>query len=850
MGRFTDGLHPNLGCRERRLEKCVQTLLLAALLAQPCLGNLHHLTPTHTRAKLSHGACQPPNGLFSKLGKIITPGGQNIKSSARECAAACEANYNCNAWTWCDDNNSCTDELLTQIPYRGCQLKWDPHEPWGVPADELTKNFQPSVFTSGYIKRKKAGQHTFIRLHSAPVTQLLIVTSVPEKGCPLPQGDRATLLGIMNKQDYARWHSYQFYLSTGTVDPSIRPPGALDIWTWNKVALLQKVLKETPPESAPWILYMQPDTIIDDIAFTFPFEMYQGKDWVSVGDANSAKQGWASGLDAGVFLIRNSPFIRQLLDTLASQARTMPLPATEEEAYRPDPLAQAIANIIKADPDTYLHVFNFRSEICISCDWRRMELSPKNDALQNNPIKSWGTENKRWNLFISRFFECPFCFEDNLKRQDEVEECHTSYLEHYEFAFCRFHRMELAVHREEELGGPLGHLTELGVPPNLLNFSGVHTERTSNTVLKAATKLQAATGNECYQHCLADSRCEFWVWCNHKAGCDDNGEFNGHYPYHGCQLMQLPQDVMPQNWNRGPVFSSFESGYITGKHQSRSGAEAVDAKERIVIVTGVPTAPCTNPYGDYLLSLSMQNKQDYARLHSYEVHLMAEAVTSHIRAGPWQKVGFIQKALEEIPRERAEWIMWLDMDLLIDKMDFVMPLDTYEGKDLVMHGQAEYILQGEARKGMNSGVLLLRNTDWNRDLWAQMASYGTTPMDIAKEEHLRANLPSYEVGLYEQNVLTFLFYTKPELLDMVIFDISSYGLNCWWKDVDKPWVDKPAFIVHFAGCSMCSGFHPERLGDCDVEYIRIFAESFGHVIKTAQKLQLAPSDPHSDWSSR
>lgn len=46
-------------------------------------------------------------------------------------------------------------------------------------------------------------------------------------------------------------------------------------------------------------------------------------------------------------------------------------------------------------------------------------------------------------------------------------------------------------------------------------------------------------------------------------------------------------------------------------------------------------------------------------------------------------------------------------------------------------------------------------------------------------QHLRANLPSYEVGLYEQNVLTFLFYTKPELLDMVIFDISSYGLNCW-----------------------------------------------------------------------
>ena len=49
----------------------------------------------------------------------------------------------------------------------------------------------------------------------------------------------------------------------------------------------------------------------------------------------------------------------------------------QEEAYRPDPLAQAIANLVKADPDAYLDKFNFRSEICISCDWRRMQLSPK-----------------------------------------------------------------------------------------------------------------------------------------------------------------------------------------------------------------------------------------------------------------------------------------------------------------------------------------------------------------------------------------------------------------------------------------------------------------------------------------
>ena len=33
--------------------------------------------------------------------------------------------------------------------------------------------------------------------------------------------------------------------------------------------------------------------------------------------------------------------------------------------------------IVAADPGSYIDKFNFRSEICISCDWRRLELSPK-----------------------------------------------------------------------------------------------------------------------------------------------------------------------------------------------------------------------------------------------------------------------------------------------------------------------------------------------------------------------------------------------------------------------------------------------------------------------------------------
>ncbi len=50
-----------------------------------------------------------------------------------------------------------------------------------------------------------------------------------------------------------------------------------------------------------------------------------------------------------------------------------------------------------------------------------------------------------------------------------------------------------------------------------------------------------------------------------EKGCDDAGDFGSKvYPYHGCQLMQLPKDVEPQHWDRGPMFSSFQMGYITG----------------------------------------------------------------------------------------------------------------------------------------------------------------------------------------------------------------------------------------------------------------------------------------------
>ena len=85
----------------------------------------------------------------------------------------------------------------------------------------------------------------------------------------------------------------------------------------------------------------------------------------------------------------------------------------------------------------------------------------------------------------------------------------------------------------------------------------------------------------------------------------------------------------------------------------------------------------------------------------FELGFWCELMLLRIRTVPDQCLVRAQ-ALNEIPRERAEWILWLDMDLLINNMTFTLPLDKYEGKDLIMHGQAELILKGEARKGAPS----------------------------------------------------------------------------------------------------------------------------------------------------
>jgi len=211
-------------------------------------------------------------------------------------------------------------------------------QPAGLPSDEYVRKFRPSTMASGYIKRAPAPPARRPRAHAAPCRALTRARARARRAQgaagdihPPAQrpGDQAHDRDVGAA---ARLHASQGRLQLAAVHPEqaglralaqlrvsrqharhgavaaacwlagrARPPnsglplcreaaslgaaraaaslstGAAQAWAWDKVAQMVKVLDETPAEQAEWILFLQPDTVIDDVAFTFPFEFYQAR---------------------------------------------------------------------------------------------------------------------------------------------------------------------------------------------------------------------------------------------------------------------------------------------------------------------------------------------------------------------------------------------------------------------------------------------------------------------------------------------------------------------------------------------------------------------------------------------
>ena len=139
------------------------------------------------------------------------------------------------------------------------------------------------------------------------------------------------------------------------------------------------------------------------------------------------------------------------------------------------------------------------------------------------------------------------------------------------------------------------------------------------------------------------------------------------------------------------------------------------------MLTALHDKPCKYANGDYLNLLSVLNKQDYARLHNYPL-VVASRLADPTLHNMWNKVGWILKTFEDYPT--ADWFFWVDSDTMVIDVNFVLPWNRFKGKDLVIWGNETRLALGDGRRGINSGVMLIRNSAWAKDFFEQVAELG------------------------------------------------------------------------------------------------------------------------------
>ena len=342
----------------------------------------------------SPASCSLQEEPWLRDSKTLVPAEANGQPSAEACREACAATQGCNAWTWCFEVGGCPLLRGALAPSLGCELSREPLRPRGATAPGTVTHYGASCYISGYVRERQPGQETFVRLRSSPAQpRVLVVTEVPsrDQGCANRGGTEAMLRHVFNKQDYARWHSYEFSLVSEPLDDDLHPRGGSAGGQWNKVAVLSRMLQETPmrrnlhrqnhgerqeeeEEEDSWILYQFFDAMIDDVGFTFPFESYAGKDLIVVGDAAKVAAGDSSSLDTGALLLRNSDWARGFIRRLETAIINSDQPPPEVAATT-DLVAKAIADLLSSNPGTDLSRVRFETDFCVNCDWRRIDLA-------------------------------------------------------------------------------------------------------------------------------------------------------------------------------------------------------------------------------------------------------------------------------------------------------------------------------------------------------------------------------------------------------------------------------------------------------------------------------------------
>jgi len=731
---------------------------------------------------------------------------EKLRGSRDECRHECRQTYGCNAWFWCDDDHGCHDWQSGLDIARGqcLVLTADPRpQPW-LALRDVTEDMKFSSFHAGYVKDD-------MWLRPPEVTIVMPITVCkpedPDNLHNKPEYKKYShwlnQMSVANKQDHARLRGWEFVLEAVKDG---RPELEVLIDSLNR-------LSKSP--FLKYMLWMDVRSLIYRHQMTFPFlSRYErlGQHIAMYGDPSLVAEGDTYSFEPGVMLVRNSneskAWLRSVYDLQYDELRL------KEGHHRLQmegtiPFREAMTLQLMDDNQT---VVQLETKFCMACYWENVELEAPTG-------------------FAAYFGGGTMC--NAFAMAKDKPEAKTPYNKKYvntaKLSRCK-HSFDL------ELSEPRFKAEGLKA-----KIERVHMQA---YIIQPGTFNHQPDANACRKQCRGMRACNAWMFCSRPGGCDDGYTYRPDwYPQGACELFSMPHKLPMDLQGKGPLFSSSSHGFLPKKYSGHMHHSAAELKmiegppkrprkhPNVLIATAIPSDPCPFPVADFINKLAMANKHDYAHRHSFELHISAEMIDPNVTAGNWNKLTMIRKLLDETPRSAAEWIMWMDSDTLLFNSSVLPRFKKYKGKDLVVWGQEELLKKGDLNQGMNTGVLLIRNTDWSRQYMADVGQYAYVPQAQLHDDMLpilKEEVYPLVSGFYDTPFFVWLLKTQEKYFSKVFFE-DQISINKHWLGFEYATEDVETLVMHYAGCTICKP--PENkltysmMKTCTTEFFKAYSFS-------------------------
>ncbi|XP_015963796.1 galactomannan galactosyltransferase 1 [Arachis duranensis] len=226
--------------------------------------------------------------------------------------------------------------------------------------------------------------------------RIMMVTGSQPKPCKNPIGDHLLLRFFKNKVDYCRLHGYDIYYNNALLHPKM-------FGYWAKYPVVKAAMLAHP--EAEWIYWVDSDALFTDMDFKLPLERYKDHNLVVHGWPRliHEKRSW-TGLNAGVFLIRNCQWSLDFMDVWASMGPQTPnyekwgktLRSTFKDKFFPESDDQTgLAYLIAIEKDKWADKIYLESEYFFEGYWEEIVTTFENVSKKYDEVEREVRELRR-----------------------------------------------------------------------------------------------------------------------------------------------------------------------------------------------------------------------------------------------------------------------------------------------------------------------------------------------------------------------------------------------------------------------------------------------------------------------